>query len=381
MAYLIYSKACTATRCLASAILLILTGCGKQPAPKVQTHTQRQVHTHVMLPVVKSTDREPIIDGNGIYYWKTVFSLSSWDREFMRQHNVTRLYLRLFDVDYQRDYDGVLQPIPIATVSFKDALPADIDVVPVIYLTSKAIESVKKKDDDDIEYQYLAIRILRRIKAMARRNRFEGFKEVQLDCDWTENNKCTFFDICKYLRERYAAERVKLSCTIRLHQLRGEMPPVDRGVLMVYNTGSLYNPKTRNSILDYKDVAPHLRKDIECDIPLSVAYPTYSWGLLMRNGKMRRILHHSDFSDKSLYRPQAGNKYLVRRDHYLDGQEIKRGDIIRRESSNMSQIAKVQTLLAKRLKETPRSTIIYHLDSANLSAYSQEDIHRIFNPR
>ena len=51
------------------------------------------------------------------------------------------------------------------------------------------------------------------------------------------------------VKKLLSKEKVSLSVTVRLHQLRTTPPPADRGVLMVYNTGSIMNPHTENSIL------------------------------------------------------------------------------------------------------------------------------------
>ena len=45
-----------------------------------------------------------------------------------------------------------------------------------------------------------------------------------------------------------------LSTTIRLHQLSMKVPPVDYGVLMLYNTGHPMKFMERNPILDIRDV-------------------------------------------------------------------------------------------------------------------------------
>ena len=38
--------------------------------------------------------------GNAIYYWKTVFRLTEYDRQFLKKHHIRKIYLRMFDVDY-----------------------------------------------------------------------------------------------------------------------------------------------------------------------------------------------------------------------------------------------------------------------------------------
>ena len=54
-------------------------------------------------------------------------------------------------------------------------------------------------------------------------------------------------------------------------------PPVDYGALMVYNTGDPRKSQERNPILDYRDVAPYLKRLDSYPLPLATAYPVFRW--------------------------------------------------------------------------------------------------------
>ena len=43
---------------------------------------------------------------NAIYYWKTVFRLTEYDRQFLQKHHIRKIYLRMFDVDRVENADG-----------------------------------------------------------------------------------------------------------------------------------------------------------------------------------------------------------------------------------------------------------------------------------
>lgn len=317
--------------------------------------------------------------GNSMYYWKTEFRLSSWDRHFLATHGIRRLYLRFFDVDCGMDYDGAYKPIPVGSVAFCDTVPSEIEVVPVVFITSAALEHAYEEDGSYNRQLDLARLIHDRILAMEKGNHVPEYREIQLDFDWTRTNRAAFYDFCRRMKSYMTDTRKKLSCTLRLHQLHDGMPPVDRVTLMLYNTGSLYSPETKNSILDIRDVRPYLKRGITCKVPISVAYPTYSWGILMRGGKLLRILHQSDYSDSRLYARTGDNKYRVLSAHMLDGAQVRKGDVIRLERSDISEILGVKKLLLARLAKKPEFSIIYHLDSANLQNYSREEISRIYN--
>lgn len=303
--------------------------------------------------------------GNGIYYWKTAFSLSDWDKNFLNEYHIKKLYVRLFDVETDNDSN---KPIPVATTRFAEKVPQNIEIVPVVYITNSSMTSEFVSLYDTVFYK--------RVLAMGKRNGFEKIREIQLDCDWTRSTETDYFDFCSRIRDLAKNDGITISATIRLHQLKGKVPPVDRGVLMLYNTGSLYNPGTKNSILNMEDVKPYLKSDISYPLPLSFAYPTYGWGILLRNGEFAAILHQTDFADGTLYKPVSGNSYEVIKEHYLENKLLKEGDRIRLENSDMDEIRKVQKRVASILGK-PLGTLIYHLDSLNLSHFSSEDINTI----
>ncbi len=304
---------------------------------------------------------------NAIYYWKTQFQLDNHTKSFIGKHDIQKMYIRFFDIDYGQDRDGVFKAIPIATTIFRDTVPVGIEVVPTVYITTKAI----KADTTFARLMY------KRIMAMAKRNKIRDIHEIQVDCDWTESTQVSFFKLCEVLRDMLHKDGIKLSATIRLHQLKKECPPVDCGVLMLYNTGSLYNPDG-NSILNYKDVEPYLKTELEYALPLDFAFPVYSWGIWMRKGEFKSILHKTDFTDTLYYRKADKRKYIVSREHYVEGHLIKEGDIIRLETSPLEEILKVKRLVNSKINQQPHCIVLYHLDSLNISQYSEEDIHSIY---
>lgn len=334
-------------------LVLFFTSCGKAPF--------RMSETPEKTIVVK---KQQLSDKNGVYYWKTVFRLNDWEKDFLSRYRIGNLYIRLFDVDWDTEKG---MPVPIATTRFEDSIPEAVSVVPVVYITTSGLKEID--DYDALFYQ--------RIIAMAKRNGFaDRLSEIQLDCDWTKSNQSEYFSFCERIRKLAKADGISLSATIRLHQLSSEAPPVDRGVLMLYNTGSLYNPDTENSILDSNDVKPYLSKHLDYDLPLTAAYPTYAWAILLKGGKFSAILHRSDFSDRSLYREISGNNFEVVESHYLENHHLRVGDKIRVEHSSMNEIKKVKGYVDTSFGKS-MDCIIYHLDSLNLSKYSETDIQTI----
>jgi len=286
---------------------------------------------------------------NAIYHWKTTFCPNTYERDFIKSHQIKRMYLKFFDVGVDNMFDGEgEQAIPIATTIFKDSIKnvagSDLDVVPVVFITVDALRIGKS----------LCEKILRRVDDMCRAQHIE-YHEVQLDCDWTKDTKEQFYSLCQEARRQLRQGRKGLSATIRLHQLRDSLPDVDYGVLMLYNTESLHDPKVLNSILSSKVVSEYMRH-AHSDKHLDFAYPTYEWTLWFKENRFMGILAQED-------------------------SVVERDGVLRHERSDYKEIMETKSVLKKNLMNIgyPSSNIIYHLDSANLSKYSNHEIEKIYS--
>ena len=285
----------------------------------------------------------------GIYFWKSIFQLNDSETAFLRDHDVKRLYLKMFDVAPDRDWDsGEIGVYPIATTKFVSPLPEGVSVVPAVYIT---LEALKRSTGNE---ETLARQIVERVLAMVSFHKLGPVGMVQFDCDWTSSTRSSYFLLCETARGILKEKGIALSGTVRLHQISEEYYPFDHSVLMLYNTGSVKNPDTRNSIIDYEDVCKYLKKGCTTHT-FDLAYPTFSWTVFFRNG---------DFVG-------------LGRDSRVDS--LATGETFRRENSPVEEILKVKALAEKVLGAASRNNIIYHLDSDNLSKYTGDEIESIYN--
>lgn len=284
---------------------------------------------------------------NAVYYWKRSLNLSGYERDFIKNHDIKRVYLKFFDVGTDNLYNGQgEQPIPIATMIFNGSqqffVDNEIEIVPVVFVTVEALRQGKP----------LSEKIVKRVDDMCKANHME-YKEIQLDCDWTRETKYLFFELCQEVKQQLHIKKKGLSATIRLHQLRDSLPDIDYGVLMLYNTESLQDPKVKNSILSSEAVKAYM-KYAKSDKHLDFAFPTYDWTLWFKDGKFRGIVNSFD--------------------------TLKEGTF-RCERSEYEEIIATKNFLKSDLKDIDyaSSTIIYHLDSTNLSKYSDDEINKIYS--
>ena len=275
-------------------------------------------------------------DENSVYYWRTELRLDSTERAFLDRHDVKKVYCRYFDVVMRNG-----EPMPNATISFSDTLPSGVELVPTVYITEDCMHK---------PHPGLAGKLVSRVCQMNETNDLPPFRELQIDCDYTARSRQTYYDFLTAVANscdtpvaggqspsasRSTPRFSLLSATIRLHQLQMPAPPVDYGVLMVYNTGDPRRFMERNPVLDLRDVKPYLRYLADYPLPLSAAYPVYQW--------VRHI-------------------HGVRVEHTVDADDILRV----KQAVEHERPALRQTILT------------YHLDKENINRYDNETYEKIY---
>lgn len=315
---------------------------------------------------------------NAMYYWKTIYCLSQEEKDFLSRLQVGRMYVRFFDVVMDMNpLTSEWDAIPNATIRFQERPDSTLEIVPTVYITLEALKLMKGSES---EY---ASKITDRVFAMVNANQIKNVKEVQLDCDWTGSTEESYFCLCQEVRKQLHQRSVALSATIRLHQLRQDEPPVDRGVLMLYNTGNIRSCTMKNSILSYEDVLPYLQRKITYGLHLDFAYPTFDWSVWFRGQAFQAILDRKTFSDvqnSRFIRQKDDSHYVITEDFYDSGLSsfFRKGDLIRVEKSSYQEIMRVKNLVKRQLGVMPHSCILYHLDLLNLCNYSDDEIKSVF---
>lgn len=312
---------------------------------------------------------------NGVYYWKTTFAEDSATELFLQKHHVGHIYLRMFDVSY--DSQAVLEDeklVPNASVRVDNYEPITMPVTPTVYITLDAMRRMNGREG------FWADKIVTRALNMCSYNRIDSVDGLQLDCDWTPSTEASFFTLCDSVRHLLSQKKpgAMLSSTIRLHQLARKAPPVDYGVLMVYNTGSFKNPDEKNSIIDRTTVEPYLKYLDSYSLHLDVAYPTYSWYLLFHRREFKGLIQQIDLSDTTVFGQNKAGSYVVKKRHMSGLLLLNEGDIVRHEQSAFEEVYAVKQMIEKQLKDRPHSNILYHLDIENLSKYSDNEIDSLY---
>ena len=260
---------------------------------------------------------------NAVYYWRTEWRTDSVERAFLQQYHINKIYCRYFDVVMNSDGE----PMPNATIRFVQDQLANMKLIPTVFITEDCMHKV---------HNGLAKKLVDRIVQMNETNDITGVDELQIDCDYTARSRKTYYDFLQAVRDEAKKHGMRLSTTIRLHQLSMPVPPADYGVLMIYNTGDPNKFNERNPILDIRDVQPYLRYLADYELPLAAAYPTFRW---------------------------------IRNYHNLHLEHVAEPD----------EILKVKEAIEKKRPELRNTILTYHLDKENINHYKPETYEAIYH--
>lgn len=310
------------------------------------------------------------------YYWKTTFHLTSSEKQALQKLEIKRLYLRLFDIGWDNTLNA---PVPLGKIVFDDHNFYSAEIVPVVYITNRVITNINTN-----QVATVATHLLKQVQSIAKSGVF-SFTELQIDCDWTETTRAKYFGLLKQLSSMAAMNGVKISATIRLHQIKYKqitgIPPVERGMLMFYNMGDLSEATNRNSIYNQHDASKYVSYVSSYPLPLDVALPIFSWAIQRRNGVIVQLIssfNPSDFERLGFSRIDSGY-YKTTTSFFYRGIYFKMDDIIEIESITPKIALEAAMLLSKHIQHTNRSVALFSLDSLNVAPYEKKDFKAIYN--
>jgi hypothetical protein len=297
--------------------------------------------------------------------------------EVLHELSVKKLYVKFFDVSWLPEAN---QPIPVATIAFSDAAPADVQLVPVIFITNEVLQKLTSG-----EIQTLAFKINKKIEDILQFNNLSIPAEIQIDCDWSETTRDKYFHLLTELKTFPLWQKTTWSATIRLHQIKYAsltgVPPVNKGLLMFYNMGNIENPLSKNSIYTSEIARLYLDNIWDYPLPLDAAIACFSWGLLFENETLLKIfypLYPTDMPD-TLFTKQDENVFTVKQDCYFEGTFLTQGNTLKLENMSPALSLESAKLLASKMKNADMSVILYHLDTSILKRYTYEEFANLYS--
>ena len=335
----------------------------------------------LILLVGCKDDHPPRTIEPAFYYWKSVLNISSAEKQKLDSLQVRTLYIKFFDVDWD---ELKRAPVPVAKLQAgQQKMQAGFAVIPTVFITNGCIQKI-----DSTQVPELASNIIKLILAIQQANAFDSIPEIQIDCDWTAGSREKYFLLLNTIKHTMASDKltagIKLSCTIRLHQVKylkkTGVPPVDRGLLMCYNMGNLYNPATKNSIIETTELKKYVGDLASYPLQLDVAFPLFDWKVLYRNNKYSGLFQQlpAGFFNMA-FATKKGNRYLIIKDTLLEGYDLRKGDMIRDEQSDIKEVQAAAAEISRHVRNTHLRVSLYHLDSVILSKYTTHELESIYN--
>lgn len=288
------------------------------------------------------------------YHWKSSIDNDTSNQALIRDLGIQKLYVKYWDIDW----NPACGPMPISTLRAR-AFPDSVEIVPVVFITNRTFAMIQESD-----LAAFAEKVLYRLD-----DHFPSgkpFSEIQIDCDWSEGTRKSYFRFLELLKGLMGKRC--LSATIRLHQMKYRrqtgIPPVDRGMLMLYNVRELRGYTTYNSIFDPEEVKKYLKGLAPYPKPLDVVLPLFSWGVLYHEKSFSLLFNHmhSMEADSLGFLKKDGFFYRVMQDTVFRDVYLRYGDQIKIEEVSESMLQEAAHMAAKAVQGDTIRVAFFHLD-------------------
>jgi hypothetical protein len=307
-----------------------------------------------------------------IYYWRSNFELSSSDVSFLNENQISKIYLRLFDIKWNASAN---KSKPEGMIHFTNDIK-NFKYVPVVYITNETF----LHDSDPVLLAKNSSALINEIC----KNHFIRFDEIQIDCDWTLKTKESYFHYLKKMKSLFPS--VIVSASIRLHQIKYSnltgIPPVDRGMLMFYNMGSIEKPDSKNSIFDEETAKKYLDKINRYSLPLDAALPAFSWLVHYRNGKPIELISEIDETELANHKSflKYDNQYMLAdTSFFYHTHYFMKNDLIKSEIITSKDTKRAAQILAPLLNTKNLSVSLFSLNSQTRKHYEKDILESIYS--
>ncbi len=317
-----------------------------------------------------SSDKEI---SRGVYFWKTNFTLSTAELNWLKETEIQKLFVRFFDVDWNPNANTA---VPVGDVSIETKKIDGVEIIPVVFITNRTLTNLP-----DSLISELSNNIYKKI--VAKLNLFETHttKEIQLDCDWTKTTREKYFNLIEQMKQLTEINKIEITTTIRLHQVKffnkTGVPPIKRGMLMFYNMSDVSDIRTRNSIYDEGLAKKYLINFDKYPLDLDVVLPAFSWSCWFRNGKLKNLINNikaKDLEENLNFVKEDKNIFRAIKESSLNGNYILPGDYLRTEETDFNMTLGAAELIAPHIKNKKINVSIYHLTGEVIKNYGTDEL-------
>lgn len=307
------------------------------------------------------------ISNLSFYYFRTTVNAGEIKKATSLKIKPAELTFRLFDVDLKRQIPLPVSPLSIDADEAKTIQEAARKISGLVFITNRTLKSLGEK-----EIPALARNILRKV------GRVSGplsLGELQIDCDWSGSTRKKYFRLLRHLAAGLEGSHMTLAATIRLHQVkyreRTGVPPVSKGILMLYNMDDPAKWETQNSVFDLETARLYFGRLHEYPLALDIAIPMFSQVVIFNTGRVKGLIRGD--LEPALNNPECFEKISERRYRALNRcllqniygaqKEIASGSYLRFETPDPDEVKEALKLVLQKRGGIQR-LFIYDFHSA-----------------
>lgn len=329
-------------------------------------------------------------------------------------------YLKFFDVDWDSKEKEVI-PIGRSIMNFDlSGTPKRIELIPTIFITNEVFKNLNNDQLNSLAHNIYRKTQLQFNSMFATssgnsfepprgepssgpfkmtyddltwptadtvtdmHSAFENVKEIQIDCDWTESTREKYFYFLKVIKKQFKNKLI--SCTIRMYPYKypskAGVPPVDKGMLMIYNVGDVTKVESGNSIFDKEEVMKYLNGKEVYPLKLDYAFPIFEWLSVYRNGKLIKLLpiNASSYLNPDYTKVDVTQKnntitrYKINEEIIMDAYSfsLQKGDEVKCESIDYADVTEIASKISSiNTNQSPNITL-FQFDYANVEKHQKE---------
>jgi len=338
----------------------------------------RKISILVVIALLFTACKQKFTVYSTFYFWRTQYKNQKAETEYLNHFKSKSLYVRIMDIDLNPDTQ---EPAPVSPITFKDSLPSKIDIVPVVYIVNNVFNNL-----DENQTKLLANRTAKFVDAKVKQGGKQNYKEIQIDCDWTQTTRDKYFNFLKLLEQAPIFKGKEISVTLRLHQVKNlissGIPPVKKVMLMCYNMGNLRKYGEQNSILDMNEMEVYLKDKLKSyPLKIDVALPLFSWAVIFRKQQYAGISKHINKEELNNTKLFSRRKNTILYDLLIDypAAGLKKNDVVRWEEISTEDLLATSSFLSRYLKPEERNLVFYHLDTDLLKTFKHENLQKVID--
>ncbi|MFZ4399924.1 MAG: hypothetical protein ACOYO1_07820 [Bacteroidales bacterium] len=282
---------------------------------------------------------------NSLYCWNQRDSYDVFSKDETKaifDNGIKKIYFRLSDVVWNKEYHA--EPVNINKLPLNHAIANYAEIVPCMFFTNEVM--IKSTKD---ELEFMAQKIAMKVNS-------DSVHEFQLDCDWSDESREHYFYFIQTLKPLLNSN-ICLTATIRLYQYKypdkAGIPPVDRGMLMLYNFNIPKKYDAKNAIFELDEAKKYMGNK-HYKLPLDFAVAHFKWRILYDiDNTFIAYVNQSDADILIENSVSSANNsvYIINNDVSIEGYFARKGQKLAIHQADYKTLKQSYSLI-KKLKNT-----------------------------